>query len=117
VARPSSSENLDKDEIRTLIDEACEALGVSRLDLAEKYLGCSNSTLHSWITKEKIPTKYKDALEGFKEGKPIPLKHLAVPQKETTPEPTPPAKLDLSKADLEDLVNEIKRRGGSVTFS
>ncbi len=51
------------EETRDYIDSIRIRLGISRRALSEEKLNISNRTLHGWMTQNKIPNKYFEALE------------------------------------------------------
>lgn len=50
-------------DARDYIDSVRIKLGLGRKELSEDKLNISNRTLHGWMTQNKIPTKYFEAME------------------------------------------------------
>jgi hypothetical protein len=96
-----------KSGIKAFIDEATTKLRISRKELAT-LLDCHNSTLHSWIPKGKIPTKYyKRIQELIEEG---------IPSNQNLSNENSLAQRSLSDLSLDELINEVESRGYRVSL-
>lgn len=96
-----------KSGIKAYIDDATTKLRISRKELAA-LLDCHNSTLHSWIPKGKMPTKYYKRIEELiNEGIPSNLNISNNSQSEPH---------SLSELSLDQLINEIESRGYWVSL-
>jgi len=94
-----------KDEIKEFLERVSKKAGVERDRLADK-LGISTSAFYGYITRREIPQKSYAKLIQMLEGK--------FQEHPISSEGSDPTKVDLKLISMDELVNEMERRGWIV---